>query len=346
MKHKVGIMTGGGDCAGLNAAIRAFVLALGGDYEVYGFHGSWNGLINDDYTLLTPGAVDAWLPKGGTELRSAKIYPLRDAQTGQVIKRTYAAHGLEALVVIGGDDTLSISYALGEKVGMSVLGIPKTIDNDIFGTDFSIGFWTAVTSIMEAGDRLQTTAASHARAIVMEVMGRHAGWLAAYGGIAVGADVIFTPEDPRKTSEWLNILERKRAEGKKHALVVVAEGASLIDDDGKEIKVFEQDKKDPRAHVRYGGIGKRVAEMIDARYAWDTRVIQLGHVQRGGSPSAVDRVLASFLGGHAAQLVKEEKYGFSVCLQAGKIVHIPMKDLAQKQQLLSSEALQLIRRWS
>jgi 6-phosphofructokinase 1 len=321
---RVGILTGGGDCPGLNAVLRGFVLRhareRGGD--VVGFEQGWRGLLEGRARPLLPADVaDLW-NVGGTVLGTSRTNPLKDEAGLARIRTTWEAERLDALVAIGGDDTLGVATRLA-AAGLSVVGVPKTIDNDLSGTDYTFGFDTAINICAEALDRLHTTARSHGRVIVCEVMGRQAGWIGAYAGLAGGAHVTLVPEFPIDTDAVCAVVTRRRAEGPGYTIIVVSEGASLPDAPG-EITVSAE--KDAFGHARLGGIGERLAGRIEARVGGEVRAVVLGHLQRGGAPSAYDRVLATRFGVRAADLVHDRQFGVMVALRGTGIVSIPLAE--------------------
>jgi len=313
---KVGVLTGGGDCPGLNAVIRAVVRrAQGRGIEVLGIRNGWLGLIEGDVEPLTSYSVIGILPKGGTILGTSRVNPLRSVEDRQRLEGNVKRFGLDALIVAGGEGTLSAAREL-HAAGLPVVGVPKTIDNDLRGTDYTFGFDTAVNIVREAIDRLHTTAESHHRVMVVEVMGRNVGWIAAFGGMAGGADLILIPEKPYRLEEMCSVLESRRRRGRSFSIVVVAEGAAPAGEPLPE-------------HVGEGnssGVGYRVAEQIGNRMAVETRVTVLGHIQRGGSPTAFDRILATRFGIRAVDLVCEEKFGLMVGLHGTRMGTVTLKE--------------------
>ncbi len=318
---RLGILTGGGDCPGLNPVIRAAVRkAFNEGYEVLGIKYGWKGLIEGEVMPLDLRSVSGILPKGGTILGTSRTNPYKKEGGVQKVKDNFKKFELDALIAVGGEDTLGVANKL-VKEGLKVVGVPKTIDNDLSETDFTFGFDTAVNIVMECIDRLHTTAESHNRIMVVEVMGRHAGWIAVHSGIAGGADIILIPELPIDIEEVCNILRKRHEHGKNFSIVVVAEGATLKDD--KEI--LSTEKLDEFGHVRLGGIGQALGELIEKKTGFETRVTVLGYIQRGGSPTAFDRVLGTRFGVKAVELVKEGKFGEMVSLQGNKIVSVPIE---------------------
>ena len=325
---RVGILTGGGDCPGLNAVIRAIVRKgiMAYDYEMTGVQEGWRGMLEGLAMPLDLNAVSGILPRGGTILGSSRTNPYQDgADGGALVRAGMENMGLDALIAIGGDDTLGVAHQLTDQ-GIKVVGVPKTIDNDLDGTDQTFGFDTAINIVMEAIDRLHTTAESHNRVIVVEVMGRHAGWIAVESGIAGGADVILIPEVPFDMDEVCDTIRKRHARGKTFSIVVVAEGAKLDDDS----MVLQSQEKDAFGHVRLGGIGNLLSDEIERRTGYESRATVLGHIQRGGSPSAYDRVLGTRFGIAAIDLIHEGNFGKMVALRGQNIVAIDLKEAVSK----------------
>ena len=325
---RVGILTGGGDCPGLNAVIRAIVRKgiMAYDYEMTGVQEGWRGMLDGLAMPLDLNAVSGILPRGGTILGSSRTNPYQDgADGGALVRAGMENMGLDALIAIGGDDTLGVAHQLTDQ-GIKVVGVPKTIDNDLDGTDQTFGFDTAINIVMEAIDRLHTTAESHNRVMVVEVMGRHAGWIAVASGIAGGADVILIPEVPFDMDEVCDTIRKRHARGKTFSIVVVAEGAKLDDDS----MVLQSQEKDAFGHVRLGGIGNLLSDEIERRTGYESRATVLGHIQRGGSPSAYDRVLGTRFGIAAIDLIHEGNFGKMVALRGQNIVAIDLKEAVSK----------------
>jgi ATP-dependent phosphofructokinase / diphosphate-dependent phosphofructokinase len=324
---RIGVLTGGGDCPGLNAVIRAVVLggaARHGDQFV-GFLDGWLGVIDGTTAPLDVDQCRGILTKGGTILGSSRTNPFATDDGADRAEATVTALGLDAVVVIGGDDTLGAGNRLHDR-GVPVVGVPKTIDNDLSGTEFTFGFQTAVQIATEAIDRLQTTAESHHRVIVCEVMGRHVGWIAVHSGIAGGAAEILIPEVPFVLDSVCERLTQRHEHGQYFSTVVVAEGARPADEE--TAAAFRpprgSETADQFGHVRLGGIGDFLAEEIERRTGYEARATVLGHIQRGGSPIAFDRVLATRFGAAALAAVHDHDFGMMVALQAGSIVRIPL----------------------
>jgi ATP-dependent phosphofructokinase / diphosphate-dependent phosphofructokinase len=325
--RRVGVLTGGGDCPGLNAVIRAVTrrLLTRGD-EVVGVRDGWRGLVDGRFMGLGPREISGILPRGGTILGTTRTNPFK---TDDGVERTLAnfeAKGLGALVAIGGEDTLGVASRLYAERDLPVVGVPKTIDNDLAATDYTFGFDTAVFIATEAIDRLHTTAESHNRVMVVEVMGRHTGWIAVMSGIAGGADVILIPEQPITVEDACEELRRRHDRGKDFSIVVVSEGYELTYASGEKRQVAQEGASDQFGHVRLGGVGDQLAREIEERTGFETRVTVLGHVQRGGSPTPRDRVLATRYGLKAADLVHEEQWGQMAALQGDAIVSVSLAD--------------------
>jgi len=331
---RIGVLTGGGDCPGLNAVIRAVVRSsIHYDWDIVGIRNGWKGLINGETELLTDYAVSGILPKGGTILGSSRTNPYKNAEDVQKMKNNIKRFGIEALVAIGGDDTLGVALKL-HKDRIPVVGVPKTIDNDLCGTDYTFGFDTAISIVTEAIDRLHTTAESHHRVIVVEVMGRHAGWIATIAGIAGGADEILIPEVPFNIEEVCKHLQSRYDRGKTFSIVVVAEGAKP--EEGGMV-VTQSDERDEFGHVRLGGIAHSLAREIKDRLQVDTRVTILGHVQRGGTPTAHDRVLATRFGVKAVELIKNEQFGMMAALKGDDIVPVTLEEAVSESKTVKME---------
>ncbi|HYY55937.1 MAG TPA: ATP-dependent 6-phosphofructokinase [Pyrinomonadaceae bacterium] len=335
MNERIGILTAGGDCPGLNAAIRAVVRrATADETEVLGIKNGWRGLVEGDVEPLTRDSVTGILPRGGTILGTSRFNPLQDQDTFKSILENSHRYGLSALIVVGGEGTLSAALDLWREHSYPVVGIPKTIDNDILGTDFTFGFDTAVGIVTDAVDRLHSTAESHHRVMVIEVMGRHTGWIAAYGGIAGGADVILVPEHPFKLSRVCDLLQDRRNQGRAFSIVVVAEDAHPHrDQDFLNTETSQQIYR----HDRLGGIGTVLAHEIERCTGIETRVTKLGYVQRGGSPSPFDRVLATRFGVKAYEMVRAHQWGYMAALHANQIIGIPLAEAVRDIKRLDEE---------
>jgi ATP-dependent phosphofructokinase / diphosphate-dependent phosphofructokinase len=336
---RVGVLTGGGDCPGLNAVIRAVVRTGVAEHgtEFIGFRDGWRGPLEGDTMVLDVNAVRGILPRGGTILGSSRTNPMAesntvDGKTGiERVKENLDSLGVDALVAIGGEDTLGVATKLSE-VGGKVVGVPKTIDNDLGATDFTFGFDTAVNIAMEAIDRLHTTAESHHRALIVEVMGRSAGWIALHAGIAGGANVILIPEQPFDIDQVCEYVEH-RFQTRYSPIVVVSEGAhpKTVDE------AVADDKRDAFGHARLGGIGQMLADEIEQRTGKEARCTVLGHIQRGGTPTAFDRVLATRFGVHAIRAVADGAFGTMVALRGTDIIRVPLSEATTKLKLVPPE---------
>ncbi|GAC1433722.1 MAG: 6-phosphofructokinase [Terriglobales bacterium] len=336
---KVGILTGGGDCPGLNAVIRAVVRKGSYQYhdEFVGFLEGWRGLVEDKTMPLDLSAVAGILPRGGTILRTSRTNPAKKEKGLEICIATLKKHGIDALVAIGGDDTLSVAKKLFEK-GVKVVGVPKTIDNDLAGTDYTFGFDTAVNVATEAIDRVHTTAEAHNRVMVVEVMGRDAGWIAIHSGVAGGADVILIPEEPFDIERVSDTIRQRHATGRYFSIVVVAEGAKFASGNS-QAPVLQDLGKDEFGHARLGGIGNTLAHEIESRTGFEARTVVLGHIQRGGSPSAFDRMLATRYGLAAIDMVHEGKFGFMAALRGNKLISIPLAEALAKNRTVDQEMI-------
>ncbi len=335
---RAGILTGGGDCPGLNAVIRAVVRRLhSGGWEVMGVRAGWRGLVDDRLEPLGVRELSGILPRGGTILGTSRTNPYKLDGGVERVLDTFRKHELDALVAIGGEDTLGVAARLNGELDFPVVGVPKTIDNDLSGTDYTFGFDTAVWVCTEAIDRLHTTAESHNRVMVVEVMGRHTGWIAVMSGIAGGADVILIPEHPLTVEEACEDIARRHASGKDFSIVVVSEGYELTYQSGEQRQVTQQADADAFGHVRLGGVGDELAREIEDRTGYETRVTVLGHVQRGGSPTARDRVLATRYGLKAADLVLAGSWGRMAALHGDAIVDISLREATAELKTVPPE---------
>ncbi len=336
LPRRIGILTGGGDCPGLNPVIRAVVrksYIVG--IEVVGIRNGWKGLIEKETIPLDLQSVSGILPKGGTILGTSRTNPYKDPEQLASLKANYADLKLEALIAIGGEDTLGVALKLCRE-GLKVVGVPKTIDNDLSETDYTFGFDTAVNIATEAIDRLHTTAESHHRIMVVEVMGRHAGWIAVHAGIAGGADFILVPENPIRVEEVCAAIAKRHERGKTFSIVVVAEGAKL------EGQAITQDGKlDEFGHVRLGGIGHTLGQIIEKKTGFETRVTVLGYLQRGGSPTAFDRVLGTRFGVKAVELVLNGEFGKMVSLKGNAVVSVPIESAVKKLKTVDKDLYEI-----
>jgi len=339
---RIGVLTGGGDCPGLNAVIRAVVIAGKRRYddETLGYLDGWRGVIDRRSVPLRPQRVRDLLSRGGTVLGSSRTNPFAIDDGPEIAMKHLAEDGVDALVAIGGDDTLGVAQRLG-VLGVRAVGVPKTIDNDLSGTEVTFGFQTAVQTATEAIDRLQTTAESHHRVIVCEVMGRHVGWIATYAGIASGADEILVPEVPFDVAAVCNRITRRHERGRYSSIVVVSEGA--LPAPGPDLDAARaattRSAVDQFGHEQLGGIGAWLADEVERRTGYESRHTTLGHIQRGGSPTAYDRVLATRFGVEAVTALHDGTFGKMVALQAGHIVRVPLEDAVGKPKALDVSLL-------
>lgn len=336
---RIGVLTGGGDVPGLNAAIRAVARrAFQYGWEVVGIRNGWQGMVEGIYEPLTPKSVSGILHVGGTILGTSRTNPLKDREMMEKVFANFKAMQLDGLVAIGGDDTLSVAAALAAK-GLPAVGVPKTMDNDVAETDYCIGFDTATTTVADALDKLHTTATAHHRVIVVEVMGRDAGWVAVVGGLAGGADFIAVPESPTNMDALCTHLKNRRDAGKNFAIVVVAEGTKITDLPEPE----DLGERDAFGHVRLDkrSLGERVAKEIEKRIGFEARTVVLGHLQRGGSPSVFDRVLATRLGVFAVDLIREGRFGYMAALKGNKIVPVELEHAVASNKKIDLELYEL-----
>jgi 6-phosphofructokinase 1 len=320
---RIGVLTGGGDCPGLNAVIRAVVRKGEGVYghTLVGYRHGWRGVLDGESVPLTIASTRGLLPRGGTILGSSRTNPYKTDDGVARVTATLARDRIDALIAIGGDDTLGVGSRLGDA-GVKVVGVPKTIDNDLSATDYTFGFWTAVQVATDAIDRLQTTAESHDRVMVVEVMGRHAGWIATYCGLAGGADIILIPEEPFDIEEVCARLRHRHANGEAFSIVVVAEGAVPVEG----TMTLQSGATDEFGHARLGGIGTRIQDEIATRTGFDARVTVLGHVLRGGTPTAYDRILGTRFGLAAIDAVHDGDFATMVALRGTDIVRVPIAE--------------------
>ncbi len=340
MKKRIGILTGGGDCPGLNAVIRAVVWrAAQYNDNVIGLKNGWAGLLTCETMALNRNSVAGILYRGGTILGTSRTNIFKDPQVAKKVTENIKKLGLDAIIAVGGEDTLGAAARLSQRK-VPVVGVPKTIDNDLPCTDFTFGFDTAISIATEAIDRLHTTAESHNRVLVVEVMGRHAGWIASYAGLAGGADIILVPEYPFTIEEVCEAIRRRHDAGKFFSIVCVAEGAQMMTKKGKEV-ILASRSKDAFGHVRLGGIGAVLAEKIESATGYETRVTVLGHIQRGGSPTAHDRVLATRYGIEAMDCVNDGDFGKMVALNGTAIVRVPLKNVTKKIKTINRDFYEL-----
>jgi phosphofructokinase-like protein len=331
---RIGMLTGGGDCPGLNAVIRAVVRKGVNHYghTIVGYRDGWRGVLENRILQLTPENTAGILHRGGTILGSSRTNPFKEEAGVERVRESLESERIEALIAVGGEDTLGVADKLTSE-GVQVIGVPKTIDNDLSATDFTFGFHTAVQICTDAIDRLHSTAESHNRVIVLEVMGRNTGWIATYAGIAGGADAILVPERPFNIDSVCEHIRHRHRRGRTFSIVVVAEGAELVE--GEEIVQSRQ--TDSFGHVRLGGIGVALEGLIEARTGYETRVTILGHIQRGGTPTAFDRVLATRFGIGAIDAVGDADYGKMVALRGTEIARVPLSEAVGELKTLDAE---------
>jgi ATP-dependent phosphofructokinase / diphosphate-dependent phosphofructokinase len=338
MAKSVGILTGGGDCPGLNAVIRAVVRrADAAGWDVVAVREGWRGLVEPIFEELGPQQVSGILPRGGTIIGTSRTNPFKLEAVDRVLQN-FSGRGLDALVAIGGEDTLGVAARLYAEHRLPVIGVPKTIDNDLSGTDYTFGFDTAVSIATEAIDRLHTTAESHNRVMVVEVMGRHTGWIAVMSGIAGGADMILVPEIPVDFDEVAEAIRKRHGRGKNFSIVVVSEGCELPG-------VADAGEKDQFGHVILSkrGVGDVLGREIEQRTGFETRVTVLGHVQRGGSPTPRDRVLATRFGLEAADLALAGKFGQMAALHGDDVVAVPLAEATAELKIVPREWYEVAR---
>ncbi len=320
---RIAIMTGGGDCPGLNAVIRAVVRKGVNRYghAIVGYEDGWRGVLENQVVYLNPDNTSGILHRGGTILGTSRTNPFKVERGVERVKENLAEEHVDCLIAVGGEDTLGVADKLTAE-GINVVGVPKTIDNDLSATDFTFGFHTAVQICTEAIDRLHSTAESHDRIMVLEVMGRHTGWIATYAGLAGGADAILVPERPFDVEQVCEHIRHRHRRGKKFSIVVVAEGATLAE--GQE--TVQKEEKDAFGHIRLGGIGAALERLIEERTGYETRMTMLGHIQRGGTPTAFDRVLATRFGVAAIDAASEGDFGKMVALRGTQIVRAELSE--------------------
>jgi 6-phosphofructokinase 1 len=339
----VGVLSGGGDAPGINAVIRAVVRKgiRNYDYTMIGIKDGWRGLVEGAFMPLNLETISGLLPRGGSILGTSRTNPFKREGDAQKVLDNAKKNDVDALVVIGGDDTLGVAHRMGE-LGLKCVGVPKTIDNDLGLTDYTFGFNTAVHIACESIDRLHTTAEAHHRVMILEVMGRYTGWIALEAGIAGGADVVLIPEEPFDIDEVCKYIEQRRERGKTFSLVVVAEGAKPK---GAE-KIVYGTGSDEFGHPRLGGVGYYIGKEIESCTGIETRVVVLGHLQRGGSPTAFDRVLATRYGIAAIDAVHKGQFGKMVALQGNQIVSVPLNDVIGKRKTVNLELYEIAKVFS
>lgn len=338
MIKRIGVLTGGGDSPAINAAIRAILVrSTTYEYEIFGIKNGWEGLIKGAGEDLKREAVSGILSEGGTILGTSRTNPFKIENGVEKIRENVKKFKLDALITIGGDDTNGVLHRM-HQYDIKGVGIPQTIDNDIAYSDYSIGFDSAVEIVTDCIDKLHTTASSHHRIMIVEVMGRDAGWLTLYGGLAGGADVILIPEVPFDYDEIVNVIEKRREMGKDFSIIAVAEGAKPAE---LEKQVVASGKVDSFGHAQLGGVGNFIAREIEKRTGYETRVTVLGHLQRGGKPTAFDRILATRLGVTAVDLVHEGKFDHMVCMNGNAIISVPLEKALGEQKPIDVELYKL-----
>ena len=335
--HKVGMLTGGGDAPGLNGVIRAVTMRCVNDYgyEVLGVRRGWRGLLQkeeDSTQPLTADDVRYILEEGGTILLSSRTNPYKNEGDAEKVVENMKEHDIDALVAVGGDDTLGVAKRLHDDFGIQVVGCPKTIDNDLSATDTTFGYDTAVSIATEAIDRIRTTARSHERIMVVEVMGRHAGWITWGAGVAGAANITLIPEVEPNMDEMENLFRERAARGEKWGVIAVSEGVTLSED-----YITQSAETDEFGHVKLGGIGETLAEEIKERTGTDTRHVVLGHLQRGGTPTAYDRILSTRYGLRAAEAVKNGEWGQMVALRGSEIVTVPLEEATEETKTVPDD---------
>ncbi|MCL5986132.1 MAG: 6-phosphofructokinase [Actinobacteria bacterium] len=338
MIKKIGLITGGGDSPGINAAIRAIVIkGIQEGYEILGIRCGWRGLIEDDVVKLELKDVEGIINTGGTIIGTSRTNPFKIEGGEKALFRTIKKHGIDAIIAIGGDDTLRVAHKLN-PLGIPAVGIPQTIDNDLCGTDYCIGFDSAVCIVTDAIDKLQTTAASHRRIIVVEIMGRDSGWLTLIPGIAAAADIILVPEDIYDYQSIVERIQERIKRGKQFAIIAVAEGSTP-----NEVKtqISETYDVDAFGHIRLGGIANLLAEELEKRIKLEIRSMNLGHLQRGGNPSPMDRYYATRLGLKAVELVKEKKFDMMTSVQGNEISAVPLEAAICEVKKVSAELIEI-----
>lgn len=336
---QLAVLTGGGDCPGLNAVIRAVTRHCSSVHGcgVMGVLNGWRGLIDGDVTSITLNKTSGILPLGGTILGTSRTNPFKEEGAPEQIMDNVANLGIDGVIAIGGEDTLGVALRLHDEYGLNTVGVPKTIDNDLSGTDYTFGFDTAVHIASEAIDRLHTTAESHKRVIVVEVMGRHTGWIAVMAGLAGGADAILIPEFPLTVEEVARLVEKRSARGKHFSMVVVSEGAPLLRNNTEEETILSSGEKDEFGHVQLGGVGSVLAKGLEEITGYETRVTILGHVQRGGTPTARDRILATRFGAKAVDMAVKGQWGMMAALKGDSIETIPLADAVNEYKTVPRE---------
>lgn len=337
-EKKIGVLTSGGDCPGLNAVLRGIVRkSLEYDYKIIGILNGWKGIFDEDYMILGMKEVSGIINRGGTIIGTSRFNPFTEKDGRSILLEKMKMADFDVLICIGGEGSMHIAHQ-AHKAGIKVIGVPKTIDNDIYGTDFTFGFDTAVGIATEAIDRLHTTAESHHRVMIVEVMGRNAGWIALYSGIGGGADVVAIPERKVSFEHMIDVIRNRYIRGKRFSIIVVAEGCQFSSEDFKHVKFDTKNVKlDDFGRPRLGGISHYLAEEIEARSGFETRATILGHLQRGGMPSAFDRVLGTRFGVYSVDMIREKKFGKMCAIQGNKITEIPLSKAISKLKTVDLE---------
>jgi 6-phosphofructokinase 1 len=335
---KIAVLTGGGDAPGLNAAIRAVVTkSCQNGWQVMAVKNGWAGMVNGELSELPLESVEDIEMQGGTILGTSRTNPYKEENGPERVKETLKKFGIDALIAIGGEDTLGVAHKLTQE-GVAIVAIPKTIDNDLSETEVCIGFDTAVARAAESVEKLHTTAKSHSRALVVEIMGRHAGWITLYAGIAGGAHVILIPEVPFSIDEVARVVNERKGKGKLYTIVAISEGAKLSE---QEKFATQTEELDSFGHVRLGGVAKVLAKEIEERTGVETRSVVLGHIQRSGPATAMDRVMATRLGASAVELVEKGEYGKMVSVKGGEITSVDVGIAVGKLKTVSPELYEM-----
>ena len=344
MSKVIGILTGGGDAPGLNQVIRGAVCqgVKKYDFQFVAVKDGWKGLLEGNYKPLTINEVREWGYEGGTLIGSSRTNPFKHDDGGEKCRANFESMNLDAIIALGGEDTLGVAYKLWMDYQIPTIGVPKTIDNDLPGTDQCFGFDTAINRVMEAFDRLRTTARSHHRILVIEVMGRHAGWMTFIGGIAGGADIILLPEEPFDFDDITEKLKKLRDTGREYALVAVSEGAKMRFVGGTDL-ITQDAEVDEFGHVKLGGIGKVVADELERRTDWESRHVVLGHLQRGGAPTAFDRWFATRLGIAAVNQIADDNFGIMVVLKGSEIIPVSLEEANKSIRTIPTELLEIVK---
>jgi len=332
---RVGILTGGGDAPGLNAVIWAVVRkGTKKGLEIFGLKDGWRGILKGEGEVLTPQDVEDIQRTGGTILGTSRTNPFKEENGPEKVKENFKKLSLDALIAVGGEDTLGVANRLIKEYGLPIVGVPKTIDNDLSATDYTFGFDTAINIVTEALDRLHTTTKSHHRVMVVEIMGRHAGWITLFGGLSGGAHIIIIPEEPFDLNELCEEIKRRKEAGKDYTIIAVSEGA--VPKEGQKF-VTQEEGTVAFGHIRLGGIARALEKEIKERTGLETRHVILGHLQRGGAPTAFDRVLGIRLGLKAVDMILNEKFGYMAALRGTEIVEVPLEEAVGRLKTVSSD---------